>query len=141
MNFKRFIESKEQNQVEKTLDKLPKVHRELVKNYKIKFTPKITLKNDPKHIGSIDDKEIIIAAPWNYGREFTTLHEIGHLIWGELLDKDIKTKWKKIVKKTKNKQNQNSEELFCMAYANYYSKNKITIHDHEEWNKFIKEEL
>ena len=141
MNFRTFVESKEQDQIKKTLGKLPKAHKELVKSYKIKFTPKITLKNDPKHIGSIDDKEIIVAAPWNYGREFTILHEIGHLIWGELLDKDIKTKWKKIVKKTKNKQNQNSEELFCMAYANYYSKNKITIHDHEEWNKFIKEEL
>ena len=37
MNFKRFVESKEQDQVEKTLGKLPKVHKELVKNYKIKF--------------------------------------------------------------------------------------------------------
>ena len=98
-----FIESKEQDQLKKTLGKLPKVHRELIKSYKIKFTPKITLKNDPKHIGSIDDKEIIVAAPWNYGREFTILHEIGHLVWGELLDKDLKTKWEKKLKTSKIK--------------------------------------
>ena len=36
MNFRTFVESKEQDQIKKTLGKLPKAHKELVKNYKIK---------------------------------------------------------------------------------------------------------
>ena len=30
------------------------------------------------------------------------------------------------------------EELFEMAYANTYAKNKIEIHSHKEWDNFIK---
>jgi hypothetical protein len=45
--------------------------------------------------------------------------------------------WKQIVARTKNKQKQGPEELFCHAYANYYVKNKIVIHDHPEWRQFI----
>jgi hypothetical protein len=66
------------------------------------------------------------------------LHEIGHFVWQDLVSEDQKKQWSKIVKGTKNKQDQGDEELFCMAYANTYAKNSIVIHDHPEWEKFIK---
>jgi hypothetical protein len=113
----------------------------LIKDYKFKFQSGNGLDGDPDHIGSIDEKnkKITIASPWNYGREYALLHEIGHLIWKYLVSEKSKDKWSKIVKNTKNKQNQGIEELFCMAYANTYAKNKIEIHNHTKWEKFILE--
>lgn len=137
----RYGESINENtDVKKTLKKIPKKHFELIKKYKIHFEPNNTLKGDAKHIGFIDEKnkKIKIAAPWNYSREFTLLHEVAHAVWKYMLDRNDKKEWKKIVKNTKNKQNQNDEELFCMAYANYYAKHKVEIHNHETWNEFIK---
>ena len=142
MNFKLFLEGVENHtkDVKKTLRKIPKKHYDLIKKYKIEFQPNNTLKGDSDHIGFIDEEKnkIKIAAPWNYGREFTLLHEIAHAVWKYKVSKEKKEEWEKIVKQTKNKQNQNDEELFCMAYANYYAKHKVEIHNHENWNKFIK---
>ena len=144
MNFKQFFhETSEYDQdLKDTLSKLPAAHRKFVKGYDFDFQSTNTLKNDKGHIGIIDPKKnkITVSAPWNYGREFALLHEIAHLIW-ELLDKDTQKEWSAIVKRTKEKQNQSAEELFCMAYANTYANNKITIHDHPEWERFIKTKL
>lgn len=141
MDFREFLlETADQADIKRTLAKLPKSHQKLVSDYKISFQPGNTLKNDKEHIGYIDNakKTIVIAAPYNYGREFTLLHEIGHRIWEKLVTHKMRIKWHEIVSKTKNKQKQNDEEMFAMSYANFYAKNKITIHNHEAWNDFIK---
>lgn len=146
MRFRQFIErklmsdSEEVTDIKKLLHKIPKSHAQLVKGYGWKFHPGNTLNGDEEHVGYMDDleKEIAVAAPWNYGREFTILHEIAHRVWEHLVPEEKKKEWKEIVKRTDEKQEQSAEELFCMAYANNYVKNKIVIHDHEEWKEFIK---
>ena len=142
--FRYFFEqTKEQEaNIKATLKKLPSSHQELIAHYDIKWQCDNTLDGDDKHIGIINpnNKTITIASPWNYGREYTFLHEIGHKIWEAFVlpHPTLVKQWKQIVKKTKNKMNQNAEELFAMGYANFYAKNKIVIHTHTEWEKFIK---
>lgn len=143
MRFSEFMQDEmgeEKNDIARTLSKIPPEHRELVKGYRWKFHSGNTLNGDDKHIGYMDDraKEIAIAGPWNYGREFTILHEIAHRIWERILSPQHKQMWAQIVSQTREKQEQNPEELFCMAYANHFAKNKIVIHDHPEWHRFIK---
>lgn len=146
MNFKDFIhinESSEKKDVKKTLDGIPKKHSELVKGYKISFQPSNCLKGDKGHIGFIDEKkkQITIASPWNYGREYTLLHEVGHAVWKFLVDKEKKKEWSKILKpiKSNNKKdlNQNDEEIFCMIYAQVYAKNKMKKYDHKTLEDFV----
>jgi hypothetical protein len=138
-NFKTFLESEEKRNVEKLISRLPDGHKRLLNRFKFTYTPKNTLKGDEEHIGYIHKKRIVVAAPWNYSRKFTTLHEIAHLVWEHLVTKKQKKEWSSLVKKTKDKQDQNEEELFCMAYACFYSEDHCPrIHDHEEWNEFIK---
>lgn len=146
-SFKKFLLNelsyqKNESDVKKTLKKIPQKHKSLLKQYKLDFQDGSTLKGDGDHVGSLDmhNKKIAIAAPWNYGREWTILHEIGHLVYDEFVakDKKLKNKWKEIVKRTEGKAKQNAEELFCHAYANTYSQNKIEKHNHAEWDKFIK---
>ncbi len=140
MSFKKFLAKDTQynNELNTTLGKIPKAHRTLLKGYKFKFEGGNTL--DGNHVGSIDEekKEIIIGSPWNYGREYAVLHEIGHIVWKYLLTSDLEKEWTHIVNSTKEKQDQNAEELFCMAYATTYAKNKVSIHDHSKWDKFVK---
>ena len=143
MRFREFMQGEmgeEKQDIARTLSKIPPQHRELVQGYNWKFHSGNTLNGDDQHIGYMDDheKEIAIAGPWNYGREFTILHEIAHRVWEKLLPPQVKKQWVQIVAKTPHKQNQNPEELFCMAYANHFAKNKIVIHDHPEWHMFIK---
>jgi hypothetical protein len=130
----------EKRDIEKTLSKLPPSHAALVKGYRWKFHSGNTLNGDEEHVGYIDDndKEIAVAGPWNYGREFTVLHEVGHKVWETFVTPQMKQQWLHIVAKTKNRQDQEPEELFCMAYANAYAKNKIVIHSHPTWEHFIK---
>ena len=141
-NFKLYIEKSENNDLEKLLTKLPNSHKNLVKDFKFKYTKNNTLNGDKKHIGVIHKDKIEIAAPWNYSREFTTLHEIAHMVWAYKINEKLKNEWKKIAKQTLNKNKnigeKDPEELFCMAYAQNYAKNKITKFDHPEWTKFIK---
>jgi len=141
MNFKEFLEKADSTEadVKESLGKLPKKHAALVKGYKFKFLSTNTL-SDGENIGFIDEekKTITIASPWNYGREFTFLHEVGHAVWKYIVDRKKKKEWIEIVKRTKEKQDQNDEELFCMAYANEYANHQDVIHDHPEWSKFIK---
>jgi hypothetical protein len=147
MTFKEFMQmmggdgmAEEKDDIQKTLGKLPKSHAALVKGYRWKFHAGNTLNGDDEHVGYIDDgdQEIAVAGPWNYGREFTILHEVGHKVWENFVDPHMRQMWSQIVSRTKHKQNQNPEELFCMAYANEYVKNKIVIHTHKEWSDFIK---
>jgi hypothetical protein len=139
MNFKQWVfneQKKQEIDISKTFAKLPKKHKELVKDYKIVFQPHNSLKGDDAHIGFIDEKNkmITIAAPWNYGREYTLLHEIGHAVWKYLVSEEKKEEWKKILRKEKQKDkkslDQEQEEIFCMVYAQYYAKNKL-----EKYNK------
>ena len=140
MNFKRFLIESHMSDVRKTLGKLPKKHSALLKGYKFKFENGNELKGDNEHIGFIDEdnKVVTISAPYNYGREFTLLHEIGHAVWKYFVIENLRKKWISIVEKTKHKQSQGAEELFSMAYANAYVKNKIEIHFHPEWETFIR---
>jgi len=141
LTFKNFIESEEDENIKDTLKKLPKSHSDLVHGYQFTLKGGNTLPGDDDHIGYMDDhkKKIAVAAPWHYGREFTVLHEIAHRVWETLVPDELKHKWKEIVERTKNKQKQSAEELFCMAYANFYAKHQMVIHDHPEWNKFIRD--
>jgi hypothetical protein len=141
LTFKKYMESEEDDNIKDTLDKLPQNHSDLVRGYRFTLKGGNTLPGDDDHIGYMDDhkKHIAVAAPWNYGREFTVLHEIGHRVWEKLIPDELKHKWKEVVARTKNKQKQSAEELFCMAYANYYAQHKMVIHDHPEWNKFIRD--
>ena len=127
--------------LKKTLGKIPELHRKMASRYKFVFQPENELKGDKEHIGIIDNekKTITVAAPWNYGREYTVLHEIGHLVWNGLLDREGQKEWERIVKQTRDRQKgQNAEELFCMAYANAYANHQVVVHTHDEWEKFIK---
>lgn len=144
MRFRDYLESdagmgEEKQDILRTLSKLPPSHRELIRGFSWKFQGGNTLAGDDQHVGYMDDyeKKIAVAAPWNYGREFTILHEIAHTVWERVPDQ-LKQQWAAIVQRTKHKQQQSPEELFCMAYANFYAKNKIVIHDHPEWNEFIR---
>lgn len=141
-NFKSFfLEASEQEKdIKRTLAKLPKSHSILIKGYKFKWESGNTLKAHDDHVGIINpnNKTITVAAPWNYGREFTLLHELGHKVWENFIDKEMQKEWIGIVKKTKHKSQQNAEELFCMAYANHFAKNKIEIHNHPNWDSFVK---
>ncbi len=144
MSFKLFIEQEEEDKdILKTLSKIPSSHSDLIKGYNVKLIPGNTLDGDDDHIGYMDDspKEIVVASPWNYGREFTLLHEIGHRVWGTLQDK-LKYQWESIVNYTKNKYgsknlDQSPEELFCMAYAQTFVETKTKKFDFQEWIKFI----
>ena len=151
MNFKLFLESEEQKNVDQLLASLPKGHRDLLDGFEFNYTSGNTLDGDNEHIGYIHNTKIVVAAPWNYGREFTTLHEIAHLIWEHLVTDDLKNEWRELVKKTKQKQidkfprksqknalRQEAEEIFCMGYAAYYCSHAPAIWINEDWNKFIK---
>lgn len=148
MRFREFIQQQmmsgdsmdeEKRDIHKTLSKLPPSHAALVKDYQWKFHAGNTLNGDDQHVGYVDDgsHEIAVAGPWNYGREFTILHEVGHKVWDHFVTPQMKQEWHHIVANTKNRQDQEPEELFCMAYANHYVKNKIVIHTHKAWEQFI----
>jgi hypothetical protein len=140
MRFRKFLEnSEEMDDVEELLDTIPKSHAALVKGYKWNFQSGNTLKGDNEHIGYIDnkDKEIVIAGPWNYSRSHAALHEIGHQVWDTIGEK-LQKEWKKIVKNTKEKPNQDTTELFCHAYASSYAHRPSKDFYKPEWVKFIK---
>lgn len=139
MDFRQFLTEgrKHDEDVGKTLRKIPKAHRDLMRGYRFIFQPSNTLKGDDGHVGFIDEgkKTITIAAPWNYGREYTLLHEIGHAVWKYRMDEEDKASWKRLlspVRKANRKDiNQNDEEIFCMSYAQAYANNKMKKYDHE----------
>lgn len=142
-NFRQFFEEEEASEEEKnlqqTLAKLPKSHQELMQDCKIKFQGGNTLTKDDDHIGYIDSKtgHIVVAAPWNYSREFTFLHEVGHRVFDHVNDA-IKHQWIELVKNTQTKYKGNPEETFCMFYAQTYAKHKLIAFAVPEFINFIK---
>ncbi|NBT57168.1 hypothetical protein EBT16_00130 [bacterium] len=143
MEFKKYLESEQKKDVKSTLEKIPKSHADLVRDYEIVFQPSNTLEGDDRHIGLIDEKNkrITIASPWNYGREYTLLHEIGHAVWKFILNSKKKSEWKDLLKKErkKNKKNltQDDEEIFCMTYAQIHAKNKIEKYNNKTLMDFV----
>jgi len=140
MKFKKFLENKED--IEETLNLIPKKHLKFLDSFTLNYTCDNTLKGDSKSVGMLKNNKITISAPWYYSRQFTTLHEIAHVVWCKVLSKDQKKYWKKIFTEEKNKLNhpsikQSYEEIFCMCYANFYSKHKLLTYDNDKWNKFI----
>jgi hypothetical protein len=142
--FKDFVT--EDEDVEKTLSKLPRHHQELVKGFKFLFEPHNTLKGDDGHVGVITNsprKIIRVAAPWRYSREFTVIHEVAHLVY-EMFVKGSQTEkdWEKLSLSTKNrKKDESAEELFCHGYAAMFAQFPPEIHYHQEWIKFMKERV
>ena len=142
--FRLFFEqTKEQeDNIKSTLARVPKKHRDLIKDYKIKWQGDNVLKGDDGHVGIINpnNKTITIAAPYRYSREHTFLHELAHKVWEAFVAPypEKIAEWKRIIKNTKNKMHQNAEELFCHGYAAAYAQNPPTIHHHEDWVNFIK---
>lgn len=141
MTFRDFLESEEKENVKKMIAKLPKGHQKLLDGYKFKYTSGNTLDGDDEHVGLIHKDKITVAAPWNYGREFTTLHEVAHLVWEYKMTPKLKKEWSKIVKQNPKRQKQSDEELFCMAYACTYAKHKILVHHHPAWADFIRNKV
>lgn len=155
MRFKKYLESnsdmgEEKEDVLKTLNKIPHSHRNLIKDFSWKFQGGNTLKGDDKHVGYMDsqEKEIALAAPWNFPREFTALHEIAHVVF-ERLPNQLKQQWAQIVQRNISQQakenpqakdslSQDPEELFCHVYATFYAKHKIATYNNPEWMNFIK---
>lgn len=128
--------------IQKSLNKLPKAHKELAKGFKIVLEPNNTLKGDKGHVGVImthPSPQIRVASPWNYPREFAFLHEVAHLVYEKYIrGTPLEQEWNAICARTKDKKKgEPPEELFCHAYANRYCNNQVVIHDHEEWNNFI----
>lgn len=152
-NFKKFFtESEEADNVKEMIKRLPKGHQSLLNGYKFKYTCGNTLTGDNGHIGLIKNTNITVAAPWNYSRNFGTLHEVGHLIWQEKMTPKLKKEWSDLVKKTMKDQkeyckkhnqktdalDQGDEELFCMSYAQYYASTGVIKYENKEWKEFIK---
>lgn len=141
-HFKDFVESNDSD-ARASIRKLPKSHRALVRGFSLNFHPSGTLKGDEGHIGKVEElpnkKNITVASPWYYPREFALLHEIAHLVYAKYLKgTDREKKWNALCMKTKGKVKQNCEEIFCHTYANYYSHNQVVKHDHESLEEFIK---
>lgn len=129
-SFKVFLKNDEDNKLKSLIEKIPANHRNLLKNISVEFQNGHTLKGSKKFVGSADDEEFKIAAPWHYSREFVVLHEIGHLVWENILSEKQKITWKKICEKL-------PEECFCHAYANFYAKHKIKSLDIQNQKEFI----
>jgi hypothetical protein len=139
--FKYFFEqtTEQEENIKKTLSKIPKKHSALIKGYKIKWQCDNVLDGDDGHVGVIDpnNKTITIAAPYRFSREHVFLHELAHKIWAHFMTPELVKKWKIVLKNTKNKPNQNAEELWCHSYATYYSKNRVEKFNIPTWMKFI----
>lgn len=140
-SFKKYI--KDYEDVEKSINQLPKKFRKLAHGFHIKLEPGHTLPGDNSHVGVVmtnPKNQIKLATPWNYPREFTFFHEIGHLVFEKYVrGTDLEKKWKELCSKTKDKKkDEPPEELFCHAFAATYCKYPPKIHYHDEWVKFIK---
>ena len=157
LDFQSFIVENDQKfmkDVEHTLSGVPESHKNLIKGYTYKTEVGNTLKGDDGHVGVIDEKKkkITLAAPWYYSREMVFLHEVAHAIFKYKMTPQLKKEWNDLMKKTINamkKDNpdtkksliQDNEEIFCMAYAVYYSTHKNKTFYNDEWMNFIKNKV
>jgi hypothetical protein len=144
--FHKFLEANANKEAKESLKKLPAAHQALIKGYKFKFEDGCNLKGYPDAIGLIHldnpkKKLIQVAAPWRHSREFTMFHEIGHLVYEKLMDKNLRKKWNNILKTVKLHKDaakeKNEEELFCHFYAQHYTFNKVIRYDQNKLDKFI----
>lgn len=140
-SFKKYY--REEEDVKRTLAKLPKHYQELVKGYKFLFEPHNTLRGDDKHVGIIDaeKKRVVISSSWAYPREHVMLHEVGHLVYQKYVKgTPLEKQWSDLVKKTPlpKKDKDTDEELACHAFAAYYTKNRVAKFDIPSWMDFIK---
>ncbi len=148
IRFREFLQqatgNEEQTDIKKMLGKIPPSHANLVQGFQWKFHGGNTLNGDSQHVGYMDagEKEIAVAAPWNYGREFTVLHEIAHKVWDQLPNQ-LKQQWMKLSTQMTDGQRKDASlkqepvELFCMSYAQFYAKTKLTKFDNPQWMNFI----
>ncbi len=138
--FIEFIEQKseERKNLDSVISQLPKKHQNLLHHFDITYTCKNTLDGDKEHIGMIHKFDVEVAAPWRYSREFTTLHEIAHLVWEKLLSDKDKKEWKKIAKVYKGEPKMNEEELFCMVYGAAYSTHPPVTYNIPKLVNFVK---
>lgn len=145
MNFKEFLigEDKQadldKKDIEDTIKILPKQVQALLKGYKISTQNGHTIKGDPGHIGfnDLQGKKLAVASPWLYPKQFAFLHECGHRVFA-YLDKAKKQEWLNLAKVHKHESEKDPEEVFCHAFANHFSKNKMVKHSNEHWDNFIK---
>ena len=138
--FIQFFEQKseERKNLDALIGRLPKKHQKLLKHFDIKYTCKNTLNGDDKHIGIISGYDVEVAAPWRYSREFTTAHEIAHLVWEKILNNRQREEWKKLCKLYKGEPKMNCEEVFCMVYAFNYSTHKVETYNIPKLINFVK---
>jgi len=139
-SFREYMEQlkdSDEQDIAKTLERLPPAHRDLLRNCKLRLQGGNTLSGDQDNIGYWDRKNdrICVAAPWHYGREFTFLHEIGHQVW-ENLPQRIQAAWVKAVRS--EDQIRSPEETFCMVYANVYAKHKLQTFAMPHLERFVK---
>ncbi len=140
--FESYI--REDKAVRETINKFPERYRSFLDDYDIRFEPGNTLRDDPGHVGRVfiggNNNTITIASPWNYGREFTLLHEIAHLIYDRFVkNTEWERKWKKVYKLEPGPKREGAEESFCHALAQYYVTTKVSKFDLKPWKKFMDE--
>ncbi len=145
-NFKRYM--KDNADIEKSLSKLPTAHRNLVHGFQINLEPNNTLPGDDSHVGVImthPKKQIKVASPWNYPREFAFLHEVAHLVYEKYVrGQKWEKEWNSVCKQNENrKKDEPNEENWCHGYANHFVKHKVLTHTSPEWesyyNRFLKQ--
>lgn len=142
--FRLFFEQTQEQDanIKDTLKKLPKSHRRLISQYKIKWHCDNTLNGDDEHIGLLNpnNKTINIAGGWRFPRQWVFLHETGHKVFERFVlpNEKLLAAWKNLVKNTKDKPKQSDEELFCNTYSCYYSDNKIEKFNLSKLINFIK---
>lgn len=140
-SFIKYLSKEQKNDVLKTLEKIPNKFSNLIKPFEIEINSRHSLKKNKRYVAYVQTHpkpKIVISSPWHHSIEFSLLHELGHIVWNNFVKKDLKKEWKELVKNTKNKRTDESdEENFCHAFASMYSKYKYSIHDNESWKTFI----
>ena len=128
------IDQKQKQDLEKTLSRLPPHFRRLTDGFDFHFEDGNDLHGDDGHVGvvSTSPKKIIrVAAPWRYGREFTVLHEIGHLVWATFVKNTPQEEaWRQLAGK-------DYEEDFCMGFGSRYSQHPVTTYVKPGWTEFF----
>ncbi len=142
-DFKTFLETTAHQETRKSLARLPAKHRALTRGFAFKFHTGDTLDGDDANIGRVDvtrqKKEITVASPWHYPREFALLHEVGHLVWAKFVKgTPLEKKWMAVYRASKGRVRDNAEECFCHAYSQTYGVNKMKKFAIPSWERFIR---
>lgn len=143
-SFLLFLEqTKEQEEnVKKTIAKLPKTHQKLVDGYKFVWQCDNHLKGDKGHVGLLDTakKTITIAASFRWSQEWVLLHEIAHLVYNILLSEEMRGKWAELMKKVKRPLGEkDDEEVFSHSFSNHFAFNQVDKFDDDRVMDMMKE--